>query len=176
MAFHVTVRRLAAALLIAALGTGAAHACRTRQAGMDDSPEELVASAREVYLARVVAATELEAGQVSYEFTVVERLAGPVRGRFAISSQSTVATDAEARHNHDDERFWRLGGGRLGGESNWCYITLRFDVGMTYLVFLDRLKTYRSAERIVVYPGQATNMQDKWYRFVQEGLRAKGAR
>lgn len=168
-----TVRRCLAVLAIAAIGTSSAHACRSRQIGMDPSPEDLVASAREVYVARVVQATETEGGKVDYEFSVVKRLAGHDRSRFRIASDSAVADDVAASPDHSDERFWQSGGGRLGGKSNWCRITLRFDVGMTYLVFLDRPNTYRSTERINVFPGREPITDDKWYRYVEERLRAR---
>ena len=160
------------ALMLGA-GTGAAHACRTRQAGMDPSPEGLVASAREVYVARVVQATETARGQIDYEFAVVKHLAGPYRSRFSISSNSAAADDISASPDHSDAAFWQAGGGRLGGDSNWCYITLRFDVGISYLVFLDRLRTYRSTERINASPGREPITDDKWYAYVVERLRAK---
>jgi len=152
---------------------GSAHACRTRQIGMDPSPEDLVASAREVYVARVVQATETEGGKVDYEFAVVKRLAGPFRTRFSISSNTAAADDIVASPDHSDKRFWEAGGGRLGGDSNWCYITLRFDVGISYLVFLDRPNTYRSTERINVFPGREPITDDKWYQYVEERLRTK---
>lgn len=152
---------------------GNAHACRSRQAGMDPSPEGLVASAREVYVARVVRATETEGGKVDYEFAVVKHLAGPFRTRFSISSNIAAADDVVASPDHGDKRFWEAGGGRLGGDSNWCYITLRFDVGISYLVFLDRLRTYRSTERINVSQGREPITDDKWYQYVEERLRAK---
>ncbi|MCD2518497.1 hypothetical protein LQ564_19525 [Massilia sp. G4R7] len=170
--FDKPVRRLVAALVIAAIGTGSAHACRTRKPGMDASPEMLVASAREVYVAKVVRAAESESGQVVYDFTVLQHLAGPYRGRFEITARSAVADDVAASPDHSDERFWQAGGGRLGGLSNWCYVTPRFDVGMTYLVFLDRPETYRSFERINVIPGREPISHDKWYQYVAQQLHA----
>ncbi len=166
-----TLRRLVAALVIAAIGAGSAHACRSRMPGMEASPEDLVASAREVYVARVVQARENGAGQVVYEFAVLERLAGLERGRFSIEAGSAVADDVAGSPDHGDERFWQTAGGRLGGASNWCTITPRFDVGMSYLVFLDRPGTYRSFERINVLPGSAPISDDKWYGYVVQQLR-----
>ena len=154
---------------------GSAHACRTRQVGMDISPDDLVSSAREVYLARLAQATASEGGKVDYEFVMEKRLAGHDRSRFRITSDSAVADDVAASPDHRDERFWQSGGGRLGGNSNWCRITLRFDVGMTYLVFLDRPDTYRSAERINIFPGREPISDDKWYAYVVERLRTRGA-
>ncbi|WP_288381825.1 hypothetical protein [uncultured Massilia sp.] len=66
-----------ALLVIAAIGTGSAHACRTRKPGVDASRETLVVSEREVYVAEVVRAAESVAGQVVHEFTVPQHLAGP---------------------------------------------------------------------------------------------------
>lgn len=174
MAAGLTMRVLAAALIVAAAGTGSAHACRSRQIGMDPSPADLVASAREVYVARVVQAAESDDGKVHYDFAVVQRLAGPSRDRFGIAAYSAVADDVAGAPDHGDERFWQVGGGRLGGPSNWCRMTPRVDVGQTYLVFLDRPHTYRSLERINVFPGREPITSDKWYQYVVAQLRARG--
>jgi len=127
-----------------------------------------------VYVARVVRATDSGTGDVDYDFVVVKRLAGPYRDRFSIAAHSAVADDVAGSPDHSDERFWQTGGGRLGGQSNWCFITPRFDVGQTYLVFPGRPYTYRSFERINVTPGREPITDDEWYAFVEERLRMKG--
>lgn len=164
-------QRLAALLVLAMMGAGTAHACRARQPGMDRLPDELIAAARAVSVARVVQATAFGVDEVRYDFVVLKRMAGPYRERFSIVSRSTPADDVAGSYDHGDEAFWQRGGGRLGGESNFCHITPRFDVGQAYLVFHDKPYTYRSFERIHVSPDREPISDDKWFSHVAEKLR-----
>lgn len=166
---------LGAAIVLASMAGagGPAHACPYRLPSMEMPPDQQLAAAREVSVARVVQASALGVNKVMYEFVVIKRLLGPYRERFTITSDSSAADDVVHSYDHSDERFWKQGGGRLSGPSNWCYIEPRFDVGQTYLVFHDKPYSYRSFERINFTPLREPHTDDKWYAYVEQALRAR---
>lgn len=167
--------RAAIVLVFTAGGSEAAHACVYRNPVMEMPADQQLAAAREVSVSRVVRATAVGVDEVMYEFVVIKRLLGPYRESFTITSRSSVADDVVHSYDHSDEQFWKQGGGRLNGESNWCYIEPRFDVGQTYLVFHDKPYTYRSFERINFWPLREPHSDDKWYSYVEQTLRARAA-
>lgn len=136
------------------------------------SIDDQIAAARDVTLAKVVQATEIDLGRVRYEFVVLKRLAGPCRDRFTIIGHGwPVEQDTVDSRDHSDARFWEHGGGRMGGNQYFCSISPRFDVGQVYLVFYDRPYTRRSCERIEVDTGSERLSSDQWFTFVEDKLR-----
>jgi len=164
--------RTACVALLALCGAATVGACPYPDPGKLVTPEQLVDGARDVTVARVEQATATNVSEVRYDFVVLERLAGPVRERFSITAQSHPADEVLRSYDHSDEAFWQPGGGRLNGEGSRCWVTPRFDVGQTYLVFQDQRPTFRSFERILVQPRGPISI-DKWYTWVVERLRTR---
>lgn len=167
-------RRLALSLAMLAMGLGTAHACRVPDRHQTMSIDDQLAVARDVSVAKVVQATEMGLGSVKYDFVVLKRLAGPYHHRFTIVGRGwPVEQGTVYSRDHSDDRFWEHGGGRMGGDENFCWITPRFDVGQAYLVFFDKPYTRRSFERIELEPGSERLSEDRWLAFVEDKLRRR---
>lgn len=155
--------------LLLALGVcqGAAACFRPPQQQVV-TPDELIAGARDVSVAKVVHVADLGGGLVRYDFAVEKRLLGAARDEFSVSGRPVGRyEEREGSPDHSDEAFWERGGGRLMNEGD-CVLRPAFRLGERYLMFMHQTATWRSFERI----GTA---DDKWLAYVTEKLAARPA-
>lgn len=164
-------RHARGAALAMLLGIGlapASQACRAPPMAQLVTPDELIAGARDVSVAKVVYVADLGGGLVRYDFAVEKRLLGPARTEFSISGRPVGRyEEREDSPDHSDAKFWQRGGGRLTNEAD-CVLRPAFRLGETYLMFMNQTATWRSFERI----GDA---DDKWLAYVTEKLEARTA-
>ncbi|MCU6497608.1 hypothetical protein LPN04_07380 [Rugamonas sp. A1-17] len=133
--------------------------------------DEQLAKALDVSVATVVRATPMD-GQMEYEFLVQKRIVGSARGSFTLKFHDTPQRqDEQSFDNHQAERFWQRGGGRLFNDTT-CLIDPTFVVGHSYLAFVGQPITRRSFERIESTSGQL-NFNDKWLQYVEAKLRGR---
>lgn len=169
------VRRTCFVLLLNTLLIECSHACRMPPRGQVVTPEQQVASATDVSVARVIGARPSTVAtyggrpSVEYEFEVQERILGPDEPRFSL-----VGARGETRHpprsnDHSDEEFWQRGGGRLYNDSD-CVLRPNFTVGESYLVFRGKPATWRSFEHIQTVRGRP-HPEDKWLLYVKARLK-----
>jgi len=150
------------------------QACRAPPREQVVTPEELVAKAADVSVARVIRATPSTAPNgggrptVEYEFEVVQRILGPDEARFTLIGAKGETRMQQPASDHGDEGFWQRGGGRLYNDSD-CVLRPNFAVGESYLIFRDKPATWRSFEHIETVRGRP-NPDDKWLTYVVEKL------
>lgn len=166
MGFQCLAGRAVLALLLGLGLAPASQACRVPPAQQTIGPDELLAGARDVALAKVVHVADLGNGMVRYDFVVERRLLGPERPEFSVHGRAVGNyLEREPSMDHSDPTFWQRGGGRLTNEGD-CVIRPAFQRGARYLMFMNQTATWRSFERI-------TTGHDKWLAFVEDKLRAK---
>ena len=166
--------RTCAVLVVGVLLSPDSHACSAPPRAQVATPEEQVAMATDVSVAKVVRATPSAAWSgrgrqpVEYEFEVVQRILGPDEARFVIAGAQGETRMAQPANDHGDEEFWRRGGRRLYNDSD-CVLRPNFAVGESYLIFRDKPATWRSFEHIETVRGRP-NPDDKWLSYVVEKL------
>ncbi|WP_306393850.1 hypothetical protein [Telluria beijingensis] len=166
-----SLRGASLALLMIALGTGGAEACRRAPEVQLMSPEKQLAFARSVAVARVISAHPIGDDIFEYRFIVLKRLAGPDTQSFTVQGlapDSRFASDQGEHADHDGPRFWARGGGRVMNDPS-CTLRPWFTLGESYLVILDQPYTRRSFEHIATVDGQF-DAKDKWLNYVEARL------
>jgi hypothetical protein len=112
---------------------------------------------------------------VQYEFVVEKRWLGPDTPGFTIMGVS-VQEDRDAYLPEADFRkaaFWAAGGGRLSRGAASCYLSPSFVIGERYVIFQGQPIIARSFEHVATVNGQP-DPDDRWLRYVEEGLGAVG--
>ena len=166
-----------AILLIGTLASSVSTACRAPPREQLVTPEEQIALATDVTIAKVVRAIPLPIPSfrgrpsMEYEFEVHERLLGMNEQRFVLIGASGETRSDSSSTDHSDEAFWQRGGGRLYNDSD-CVLRPDFVVGENYLVFRGMPATWRSFEHIETVLGKP-NADDKWLSYVREKLRSR---
>lgn len=165
------LRSAGLALLMMTLGIGAAEACRRPPEQQLMSPDQQLAFARDVSVARVVSALPVGDDTVEYRFVVLKRLAGPALESFTlhgIASDARFASPPSEAADHDGLKFWARGGGRVMNDPA-CVIRPWFTLGEAYLVILDKPYTWRSFEHIATVDARF-DAKDKWLTYVEGRL------
>lgn len=168
------VRRICAVLMLNVIGIPFSHACRTPPLKQVVTPEQQIAIATDVSVARVIRATPapLSAGggrpAIAYEFEVQERISGSADTQFTLIGASGETRPSPGSSDHSDDAFWEQGGGRLYNDSD-CVLRPNFTLGETYLVFRGSPPTWRSFEHIASVGGRP-NPDDKWLMYVKAKL------
>lgn len=168
------VRRIAAILMLNMIGIPFSHACSTPPLKQVVTPEQQIAIAADVSVAKVIRATPsplpAHGGRpsIAYEFEVQERISGPADTRFTLIGASGETRPSPGSSDHSDDEFWEQGGGRLYNDSD-CVLRPNFTVGETYLVFRGSPPTWRSFEHIESIRGRP-NPDDKWLMYVKAKL------
>lgn len=168
------LKRACAVMAFGALASPDSLACAAPPREQVVTPEEQIAMATDVSVARVVRATPLTARKgggrqpMEYEFEVVQRIFGPNETRFVLHGAHGVSRTALPAGDHGDEAFWQRGGGRLLNDQD-CVLRPDFDVGESYLVFRGKPATQRSFEHIETVRGRP-NPDDKWLSYVVKKL------
>lgn len=167
-----------AILLLGILASPGSHACFAPPMEQVVTPDEQIALASDVVVARVVRATPLApllshsngGGRpaVEYEFDVQERLLGPDERRFVLIGAQGENRRASPSNDHRDDAFWQRGGGRLHNDSD-CVLRPNFVVGEHYLIFRGKPATWRSFEHIETVRGRP-DPDDRWLAYVKEKL------
>lgn len=166
--------RAGAVLLLGLLASAASQACGAPPREQVVTPDEQIALATDVTLARVIRATPSGlpnfGGRQSmdYEFDVQQRLRGMPQIRFILPGAEGETRPAPASGDHSDPVFWKRGGGRLFNDPD-CVLRPNFIVGELYLVFRGTPATWRSFEHIETVGGRP-NPGDQWLAFVKEQL------
>ncbi|MEF9926821.1 MAG: hypothetical protein RR775_17720 [Massilia sp.] len=161
-------------LVVGTLASSASHACRLPPREQVVTPEELLALATDVTLAKVIRATPSpirnSGGRpsVEYEFEVQERLLGPEEQRFVLIGASGKTRPNPSSNDHSDKTFWERGGGRLYNDPD-CVLRPNFAVGENYLVFRGQPATWRSFEHIETVRGKP-DTDDKWLSYAKDKL------
>jgi len=146
-------------------------ACRAPPQEQVIGVDEQLEKAFDVSVATVVRETPMD-GQVEYEFLVQKRILGAARGSFTLKFPNAPQhQDERSFDNHQAERFWQRGGGRLFSDTA-CVIAPTFVVGHSYLAFVGQPITRRSFERIESSSGQL-NFNDKWLQYVEAKLHGR---
>ena len=162
------LRSAGVVLLLVALGTGAAEACRRPPEEQLMRPERQLAFATDIAVARVVSALPVGDDTVEYRFVVQKRLAGPATESFTlhgIAPDARFASHRAEQADHDGLKFWARGGGRVMNDPA-CVIRPWFTLGEAYLVILDKPYTWRSFEHIATVDGRF-DARDKWLMYVE---------
>lgn len=165
---------MCAVLVLNMIGISASYACRTPPSQQVVTPEQQIAMATDVSVARVVKATPSpipangRRSSVEYEFEVVERIAGATDRRFTLIGASGDTRTGPDSSDHSDDAFWERGGGRLHNDSD-CVLRPNFTLGETYLVFRGSPSTWRSFEHIASVGGRP-NPDDRWLAYVKAKL------
>lgn len=171
------IKRSCVALLLGALASPLGHACSVPPREQVVTPEELLAFATDVSVARVVRATPSPVPayggrqSVEYEFEVQQRILGPDEQGFILIGAKGETRRAASSSDHSDQAFWQRGGGRLHNDSD-CVLRPNFVVGEHYLVFRGKPATWRSFEHIETVRGRP-NPDDKWLSYVVEQLKGR---
>lgn len=164
-------------LLIGTVSSSVSHACAVPPRQQMVTPEEQIALATNVALAKVVRATPLpmqnSGGRpsVEYEFEVQERLLGSEEQRFVLIGANGDTRPNSSSNDHSDEAFWQRGGGRLYNDPD-CVLRPNFVIGENYLVFRGKPATWRSFEHIVTVRGKP-NSDDRWLSYAKEKLESQ---
>ena len=169
-------RRGGATLLFGMLVSPASHACYSPPREQLVSPDEQIALATDVSLAKVVRATPLHASAfgrppVEYEFEVHERILGPDEQRFILIGAHGPTRISLSSSDHGGKAFWEHGGGRLHNDSD-CIVKPDFTVGEYYLLFRGKPATWRSFEHIATVRGRP-DPDDPWLSYVKAKLEAR---
>jgi hypothetical protein len=141
------------------------------------TPEEQIALATDVTLAKVIWATPSSISNfggrppVEYEFEVQERLLGLGAQRFVLIGASGETRPDSSSSNHGEDAFWQRGGGRLYNDPD-CVLRPNFVVGETYLIFRGKPATWRSFEHIETVRGKP-DTDDKWLSYVRDKLESR---
>lgn len=166
-----------ATLLLGILVSPNSSACRAPPRAQVVTPEEQIARATDVSVAKVVRATPLPGPvpgmrpSIEYEFEVQERILGPDDKRFILIGAKGLTRPGPSSGNHSDKTFWEHGGGRLYNDPD-CVLRPDFVVGEHYLVFRDKPATWRSFEHIETVRGRPDS-DDKWLSYVKEKLEGR---
>lgn len=174
-----TIKRAAiersCAMLLGVLASPLSHACYAPPREQVVTPEELLALATDVSVARVVRATPSPVPafggrpSVEYEFEVQQRILGPDVPGFVLIGAKGETRPAPSSSDHSDKAFWERGGARLYNDPD-CVLRPNFVVGEHYLVFRGKPATWRSFEHIETVRGRP-NPDDKWLSWVVERLK-----
>ncbi|BDT56762.1 hypothetical protein MasN3_02560 [Massilia varians] len=166
--------RMCAVLALNLIGISASYACRTPPSQQLVTPEQQIAMATDVSVARVVKATPSplpangRRSSVEYEFEVLERIAGAADPRFTLVGATGQTRTGPDSSDHSDEEFWERGGGRLHNDSD-CMLRPDFTLGETYLVFRGSPPTWRSFKHIASVGGKP-HPDDRWLAYVKAKL------
>ena len=167
-------------LLLGALVSPVSHACRVPPRQQLVTPDEQIAMATDISLAKVVSvnpSATLAGGwrpSVDYAFQVQERLLGPNEQRFVLVGAQGETRPPPSSSDHSDEAFWQRGGGRLYNDPD-CMLRPGFILGEYYLVFRGPNATWRSFEHIRTVDGQP-DAGDKWLSYVKAKLEGRPQR
>jgi hypothetical protein len=171
------VRRTCAMLLLGTVVSPITHACRAPPREQVVTPEEQIALASDVSVARVVRAIPSPIPSlggrpvVEYEFDVQKRILGLDERRFIVIGATGETRPGPTSTDHADEAFWQRGGGRLYNDAD-CVLRPDFIVGESYLVFRGKPATWRSFEHIETVRGRP-NPDDKWLSYVEQKLEGR---
>ena len=153
------------------IATSTCWACRVPLPEQLITPDVQVALATDAVLARVVNIIPKydKGGDVDYQFLVVQRLTGSDQELFSISGHAPGRSRETTFDKHQDEAFWRRGGGRVMNDVD-CVIHPEFVLGKTYLVFRNLPMTRRSFEEIDTANGHSPD-DDQWFAYIQAYVR-----
>ena len=171
---HRTGTTLAFALACNLMVSVPGQACRVPPVAQVVSPEQQIAMATDVAVARVVEAipSPLRSGggrqSVDYTFEVQQRIMGWPEQRFTIRGALGLTRPPPSSSDHSDAAFWERGGGRLYNDAD-CVLRPDFIVGENYLIFRGKPATWRSFEHIATVRGRP-DQDDKWLSYVKEKL------
>lgn len=174
-----TPNRTCALVLAGTLISANAHACYAPSAGQTMTPDELIAQATDVSVARVIRAIPLPAAApgervpVEYQFDVDQRILGPDTQRFSVIvvGKPESKRREQLSRDHSDSAFWKPGGGSLTYDND-CVMRPDFTVGEYYLVFRKGSPTWRSFEHIETARGRP-DPNDKWLTYVEDQLKGR---
>jgi hypothetical protein len=164
-------RTLVVALLLFAAGSRICWACRATPHAQLMSPDEQIAGASNIAIAKAVSESATADGRIEYKFIVQRRLLGADEREFTVNGGKAALHDT-SYDSHADPGFWHRGGGRSSADTA-CLISPVFSVGKSYIVFLDSTPTRRSFERIDVRDG-IVDENDKWLLYIRKKLDARG--
>jgi len=171
---HRTGAALVFALTCNLMVSAPGQACRMPPVAQVVSPEQQIAMATDVSVARVTEAIPsplMNSGgrqSVDYTFEVEQRILGLPEQRFTISGARGMTRPPPSSSDHSDAAFWERGGGRLYNDAD-CVLRPDFIVGESYLIFRGKPATWRSFEHIATVRGRP-DADDKWLSYVTEKL------
>jgi hypothetical protein len=161
-------------VLLTTLAIPLSHACRVPPQEQVVTPEQQIAIATDVSVAKVIRATPSAIPtyggrpSVEYEFEVQERILGSDEPRFTLIGARGETRPRPGSTDHSDKQFWERGGGRLHNDPD-CVLRPNFTVGEYYLVFRGKPLTWRSFEHIETVRGKP-NPEDQWLSYVKTKL------
>lgn len=175
-----SVKRTCTTLLLGSLVSPLGLACYAPPSEQVVTPDEQIALATDVSVAKVIRAIPSLAialgarPSVEYEFEVQQRILGSNEQRFVLIGAKGETRARSPTSDHSDEGFWQRGGGRLYNDSD-CVLRPDFVVGESYLVFRGKPATWRSFEHIETVRGR-TDPRDKWLSYVVANLKGRPQR
>jgi hypothetical protein len=168
------LKRTCVTLLLGTTACSFSYACHAPPREQIVTPDEQIALATDVAVAKVVRETvssTLAFGvrpPVEYEFEVQQHILGSTEQRFVIIGAKGKTRPESPSSDHGDAAFWQDGGGRLYNDAD-CVLRPNFVVGESYLVFRGSPATWRSFEHIETVRGRP-NPNDKWLSYVEAKL------
>lgn len=158
---------LAVAAFVFAIGANTCSACRSTPRAQLIGPDEQIASASRIVIARAESESPIADGNTVYKFVVQRTLLGPVEPVFTIMGAKTPFLDT-SYHGHSDPAFWQFRGGRSSANTG-CLMSPVFFVGKSYIIFLNSPVTKRSFEQIDTPDGQIDE-KDEWLLYITNSL------
>ena len=159
------------ALVVACVWSSIALACYEAPKDQFVPVDVLIQRSSRIVLATAVRADLQSDGGVRYRFRTVERLAGKVDATFELDGSGATEGEATDFKHHRGSAFWKDTSGRTW-HHNSCSISPSFNVGSTYLIFLDRPYHRKSFELIIRTHGNKETI-DLWLQYVRSNLVAK---
>lgn len=143
------------------------NACFVAPSAQTVNPSELLKRTNNIVLAKVITATAtMDSVAVEYTFQTIKMLKGKHVDSFKIVGRPLYEGGMQHFNHHNDEVFWNNGGGRHFNNPD-CKIYPSFNVGGTFLIFLDPPYHRKSFESIIRTNGNK-DIKDKWLQYVEE--------
>lgn len=168
---RILSRTIAVAIFFLATGANMCWACRATPQAQLMSPDEQISGASNITIAKAVSEEAIPGGSTVYKFVVQRQLLGPDPAEFTLIGGQTPLLDT-SYDSHADPAFWKRGGGRSFANTA-CLISPGFQVGKSYIVFLDSTLTKRSFEQLDA-PGGMVNENDEWLLYIKKKLAEQG--
>jgi len=136
-----------------------AHACFAPPQQSTESHDALVSRTSRIVLVELVSASGGMSWWKTYEFSVFEALKGEFEPVFSVVLPSPYLASDDDYLQHSDPAFWQMMESRavVGAD---CLVHASFEVGATYLLFLDAPYHIHGFERI-------KGEDDQWLAWVR---------
>ncbi len=151
--------------VILLLSDRTARACFSMPQNLTRPHAEVVAEAKQIFLAEVVAVQPIKNAAkarkpVRYKLKVIQVLKGEVGSTIQLDGEGALSGIWDTTFsNHVDEKFWKRASGRMGVQADCQMVPPHFLIGKRYLVFVSKTEDTKQFERV-------DNEDDRWFQYV----------